>query len=188
MNNTISIEWLADHPAAVTILKEWFEDEWAPYYEPRGPGDAEQDLLEACSRDVLPIARVAFFNGAICGTAALKAESVSTHQHLTPWLAALLVAPAFRRRGVGEQLIAAVEETALWLGFDCICAGTGKEKGAPASLLRSRDWKFVEKGHAGASEVSIFRKALLHQGTTAAGSCIPPQRRRRSSSGTTSDN
>ena len=43
----------------------------------------------------------------------------------TPWLAALLLAPAFRRRGIGEGLGAGVEEMARDLRFPCIYAGTG---------------------------------------------------------------
>ncbi len=96
----------------------------------------------------------------ICGTAALKAESVTTHKHLTPWLAALLVAPESRRRGIGEQLIAAIEEKASQLGFKCIYVGTGEGSGTPESLIRNRGWKFIEKGPYFVSEASIFQKKI----------------------------
>ncbi len=157
---SLKIELLADHPEAIPILKEWFEREWEPYYGPAGPGNAQEDLRDSCNRDELPVALVAIYEGEVCGTAALKAESVSTHKHLTPWLAALLVAPAFRRRGVGEQLIAAIEEKASQLGYKCIYVGTGEGSGTPESLLRNRGWKFVEKEPYFVSEVSIFQKAL----------------------------
>ncbi|MFX0202147.1 MAG: GNAT family N-acetyltransferase, partial [Candidatus Hodarchaeota archaeon] len=121
--NTLHVGLLADHPQAIPILKEWFEREWAPYYGPDGPGDANKDLLDSCSRDELPVTLVAISDGEVCGTASLKAESVTTHKHLTPWLAALLVAPKFRRLGVGERLIAAIEEKAKQLGFHCLYVG-----------------------------------------------------------------
>lgn len=158
--NTLEVELLADHPEALLSLREWFEREWAPYYGPDGPGDATTDLRESCNREALPIAVVAILDGEVVGTAALKAESVSTHKHLAPWLAALLVRPEFRRRGIAEHLIAAIEKKAQELGFHSIYVGTGEGSGTPESALRKRGWEFVEKGPYFVSEVSIFQKAL----------------------------
>jgi GNAT superfamily N-acetyltransferase len=160
MVNTLQIELLADHIEAIPILVRWFELEWAPYYGPNGPGDAQKDIADSCNRDKLPVSLVAISDGKVCGTASLKAESVTTHKHLTPWLAALLVAPTFRRRGIANQLIAAVEEKARQLGFNSIYIGTGEGSGTPVSSLRNRGWEFVEKVPYFVSEVSIFKKAL----------------------------
>jgi GNAT superfamily N-acetyltransferase len=157
---SLQIELLADHPEAIPILREWFEREWEPYYGPAGPGNAEEDLRTSCNHDKLPITLLAIYEGKVCGTAALKAESVSTHKHLTPWLAALLVAPAFRRRGIGEQLIAAIEEKAGQLGYKLIYVGTGEGSGTPESSLRKRGWEFVEKQPYFVSDVLIFQKTL----------------------------
>lgn len=158
--NTVEMELLADHPEALPSLIEWFEREWAPYYGPDGPGDATADLLESCNREKLPIAMVAILDNEVVGTAALKAESVSTHKHLTPWLAALLVSSEFRRRGVARCLIAAIEDKARDLGFQVIYVGTGEGSGTPESQLRERGWEFIEKRPYFVSEVSIFQKAL----------------------------
>lgn len=160
IETTFRVELLADHLEAIPILRECFEREWAPYYGPDGPGDANKDLQDSCNRDKLPVALVAISDGEVCGTAALKAESVSTHKHLTPWLAALLVTPGFRRRGVGERLIAAIEKKAKQLGFRCLYVGTGEGSGTPESSLRKRGWEFVEKKPYFVSEVSIFQKTL----------------------------
>jgi GNAT superfamily N-acetyltransferase len=160
MTNVLHVELLADNPEALPILKEWFEREWAPYYGPEGPGDAHKDLHDSCNRDELPIALVAISDGEVCGTAALKVESVSTHKHLTPWLAALLVLPEFRRIGFAERLIAAVEDKAKQLGFRYVYVGTGEGSGTPESALRKRGWKFIEKSPNTLSEISIFQKAL----------------------------
>lgn len=157
---TLKLELLANHPEALPLLKEWFEQEWAPYYGPGGPGNAKADLMESCNRVELPIAIVAILDGEVVGTAALKAESISTHKHLTPWLAALLVRPKFRRRGIAERLIAGVEEKAYDLGFQSIYVGTSEGSGSSESSLRKRGWKFVEKGPYFISQVSIFQKAL----------------------------
>lgn len=160
MANDLRIELLADHPEAVPELVSWFEHEWAPYYGTNGPGDAEGDLRASCSRRELPLALVALFGEQLVGTAALKQESVTTHRHLTPWLAALLVAPEFRRKGIGGRLVAAVEDTARQLGFTSLYVGTGAGSATSERVLRARGWEFLEKKPYFVSEVSIFRKVL----------------------------
>jgi hypothetical protein len=84
----LRISLLADHPEVLPVLRKWLETEWADYYGPTGPGDAERDLTAFSSRERLPIGVVAFLGGELCGLAALKADSISTHKHLSPWAAA----------------------------------------------------------------------------------------------------
>ena len=160
MATVYRIEWLADHPGIVPTLVQWFEREWAPYYGPEGPGNALAELRDSSRCSKLPVALVAFCDGNICGTAALKTASVSTHHHLTPWLAALIVDPAFRRRGVGRRLIAAVEGLARRFDYDIIHAATGTKRKAPASLLRARGWVLTETVPHFVFPLSIFRKGL----------------------------
>ncbi|MGH8607612.1 MAG: GNAT family N-acetyltransferase [Gammaproteobacteria bacterium] len=52
---------------------------------------------------------MALRHGRVCGIAALKAESIASHRHLSPWAAAGLVKPSERGRGIGAQLLAALE-------------------------------------------------------------------------------
>ncbi len=158
--DNLRIELLADHPEALPMLRELFETEWSPYYGEGGPGNAEKDIQESCGRTELPIALVAIFNGEVCGTAALKKESVTTYPDLSPWLAALLVAPAYRNRGIGEQLIAAIEKLATQLGYNEIYVGTGEKSGMSESTLHKRSWEFVDKSDYYVSEASIYRKSL----------------------------
>ena len=75
MVNTLQIELLADHIEAIPTLERWFELEWAPYYGPNGPGDAQKDIADSCNRDKLPVSLVAISDGKVCGTATLKTES-----------------------------------------------------------------------------------------------------------------
>ena len=160
MVSQLTIGLLVDYPQAIPLLEAWFEREWAPYYGPDGPGNAGTDLRASCGRTELPIAFVAIIDGEVCGAAALKTESVTTYPHLTPWLAALLVLPSFRRRGVAERLIAAVEEKARELGFGHIYVGTGEGSGTPESALRKRDWEFIEKTPYLVADVVLSRKVL----------------------------
>lgn len=125
---------LADVPEAIPVLARWFVEEWEPYYGPAGPGDAARDLTECCNRDEIPIALVALnADGDAIGTVALKPESMDSHRHLSPWLAALLVAPDQRGRGVASKLVTAIEDEARRLGFTEIYTG--------ASGLRRGGWR-----------------------------------------------
>lgn len=156
----LKIEFLADHPEALPVLIELFESEWEPYYGPAGLGDAETDIKNSDSRTELPIALVAIFDGNICGTAALKMESVKTYPDFFPWLAALLVAPAYREQGIGEQLVIAIENLAKRLGYKKIYVGTGEKSGMSVATLNKRHWKFIDKSDYFISEAIIYRKSL----------------------------
>ncbi|MGH9794559.1 MAG: GNAT family N-acetyltransferase [Candidatus Acidiferrales bacterium] len=153
------IAYLADHPEAVPVLKEWFETEWADYYGPTGPGDAEQDLIAYSSREKLPVGLVAFCEGRLCGIAALKPDSIGTHTHLRPWAAAGLVTPRFRRRGIGASLVSALEDAARDLGYSTIYCGTSTAIG----LLKRNGWELMERVRYNGENVSIYQKALSQE-------------------------
>ncbi|MBC8258073.1 MAG: GNAT family N-acetyltransferase [SAR324 cluster bacterium] len=154
------IELIADHPEALAVLKGLFESEWEPYYGASGAGDAETDIKNSANRTELPIAVVAIFDGNICGTAALKMESVTTYPDFFPWLAGLLVAPEYRRQGIGEQLIIEIEKLAKQLGYENIYVGTGEKSGMSEITLDKRNWKYVDKSEYFVSEASVYKKKL----------------------------
>ena len=158
--DNLRIELLVDYPEALSILKELFESEWEPYYGKEGPGDAETDIKSSANRVELPIALVAIIGDEVCGTAALKMESVTTYPEYFPWLAGLLVAPSFRRQGIGEQLIVEIEKLAKQLGYREIYVGTGDKSGMSEITLDKRNWKFIDKSDYFISEASIYKKSL----------------------------
>jgi len=153
---SLRIEYLVDHPEAIPVLQVWFETEWAAYYGPGGPGNAEQDLMAYSSREKLPIGVVAYFEDQLCGIAALKPDSIQTHMHLGPWAAAGLVPPEFRRRGIGTSLIRALEAVAKEHGYSAIYSGTSTATG----LLERNGWQFMERVKYNGEDVSIYQKAL----------------------------
>ena len=152
----ITIALLADHPLATADLQRLFESEWSDYYGPDGPGDAAADLAAFCSRDALPVGVVALHEGTAIGVAALKAVSIDGYSQFTPWAAAALVAPGWRRRGVGARLIAALEDQARRRGHAAIYTGTASAQ----SLMRRLDWEYLETAHHRGEEVAVFRKRL----------------------------
>lgn len=156
MSANITLEYLADREDVISVLKEWFERDWAPYYGTDGPGNAEADLRECCNKTELPIAVVAFYDGKPCATAALKEESVTTHLHLSPWLAATLVAHEYRDKGIEPLLAAEIEQIARTLGYTKLYTGA-EPNYAP---LMGTGWTFLEKVPYYVSNAWIYMKEL----------------------------
>ena len=155
---TFAILHLCNVPDAVPVLARWFLQEWAPYYGPSGPGDAESDLREAADPAHLPICLVATEGDQPLGTIALKEGSVDSHRHLSPWLAAFLVASEHRRRGVGTALVSAVEQEARRLGFMRIYTATD----AAMTLLERRGWRAVDEAPTLRGTVTVYVLDLGH--------------------------
>jgi len=87
---------------------------------------------------------------------ALKAESIVTYSHLSPWAAAGLVKPNERGRGVGAHLLAAIEHEARALGYPHIYCGTSTAE----SLLRRGGWQLMERINHEGQDLGLYRKAL----------------------------
>lgn len=156
MVEALRIEYLADCPEVLSQLEKWFLQEWAPYYGPDGPGDAVEDLRSSCNRRALPITLIAFRGDELCATGALKAESVETHKHLGPWVAALLVTPKYRRQGIRGKLVEALEHLAKELGFKQLYYGAD----VTDRYLEGNGWEPLERVSYLTGEGSIYRKTL----------------------------
>lgn len=153
----VRIAPLSAYPQVMPLLRRWFKEEWPDYYGPGGEGDAAQDLRAfAGSGDELPFALVALRDGAVCGIAALKAESIASHAHLTPWAAAGLVEPGQRRVGIGALLLQGLADEARRRGHTFLYCGTSTSE----SLLQRQGWELLERVvHAG-QPLGVYRKAL----------------------------
>jgi N-acetylglutamate synthase-like GNAT family acetyltransferase len=99
---------------------------------------------------------VALRDGIVCGAAALKAESIESHKHLSPWAAAGFVNPALRGQGIGLQLLHALEVQAQVLNFPRIYCGTS----SAGTLLQRANWRHMERITHEGKALSIYEKAL----------------------------
>ena len=99
------IEYLADHPEFLPTLAQWQHNEWG-HLRPGDSVEARSARLQSYSqRDGIPLTVVALQNGELLGSASLVRNDMETRPELTPWLAGVLVAPEYRRRGVGAELV-----------------------------------------------------------------------------------
>ena len=111
MSRSLIVEPLARHPELIPLLAGWFVSEWPTWYGIGCEGNVTQDLQEfAASETSLPIGFVVFSNGTPTGAGALKAESIPSHKHLSPWAAAGFVIPEQRGQGVGAALLGKRED------------------------------------------------------------------------------
>jgi GNAT superfamily N-acetyltransferase len=156
MTRALSVEPLARHPGLVPLLAQWFVAEWPGWYGAGGPGNVLQDLRDfAASETRLPIGFVVFGDGAPAGAGALKAESIPSHRHLSPWAAAGFVVPQQRGRGIGAALLAAMVAHARALGYASVYCGTS----TAGSLLRRSGWSAIEVTQHAGKALTVFRSA-----------------------------
>lgn len=86
----------------------WAVDGWAL-------ADTEAFLRHATG-PAAPCVFVAEVEGRPVGTATLDTDDLPSRPDLSPWLASVLVLPAWRRRGIASALVQAVERHAVALG------------------------------------------------------------------------
>jgi N-acetylglutamate synthase-like GNAT family acetyltransferase len=101
----MTIEYLADYPAALPILAEWQHREWG-HLRAGDTVEKRRARLEGFSnRDRIPLTVVALDNSEVLGSASLIAHDMETRMELTPWLASVFVGEQHRRKGIGAELV-----------------------------------------------------------------------------------
>lgn len=137
MSEILCISPLGAVPWVIPTVARWFEEEWAPYYGPGGPGDARADLTRWCAQETLPTAILALNEaGEPLGIVAIKAEGLGSHLGLGPWLSALYVAKPQRRLGIASILIKSAARHAKSAGIRELYAASD----AAAPLFTRAGW------------------------------------------------
>jgi GNAT superfamily N-acetyltransferase len=154
----VAIDYLANHPWCAAELAEYFYDHWREIYQRRGVTvtAVRKAIEERTNVGSLPLAIVALHNGQAVGTATIKLQDLDCRPQLTPWLAGVMVAPAFRRQGVATALIERIVEEARRLGLPRLYLWT------PASeqMYARRGWSRLERLQYFDSEITIMDRDL----------------------------
>ena len=88
------------------LAAQWIYDEWARFESAATWAQNQQDLARALD----PLVSVPKFFGArvageLAGIASIVPHDLPTRPELGPWLANVLVQPAWRRHGIGRALV-----------------------------------------------------------------------------------
>ncbi len=108
----MEISYLADRPEFIEILAPWIVEHWRPFLLEETLESRIEKLRAHLNKEELPIAFVAHSGSEVYGTAALRVHDLPGREDLTPWLGGVFVGEAFRGKGIGTRLCAAVEEKA----------------------------------------------------------------------------
>lgn len=144
---------LRETPEAARLLAQAFKDAWPDFFADRSAAEIEEAMFTEGPE--LPAILVASVDGRIAGTVALRARSVETHEHLSPWVTGLWVEPGLRKLGFGRDLLNAIVKEASARGFQEIYAVTNTARW----LFDKLGWEAVEELLYHGEEVTLYRKA-----------------------------
>lgn len=153
---TFQLELLADNPHLIPTLARWRWEEWGHLTPDRQLDAWIKGLTERCNRDRIPLTVVALEAGQPVGQASLVHHDMETRQDLSPWLAGVLVQPAFRRRGFGSALVQAIEGHAMRMRIDRLYLYTNSAQ----ALYEKLGWEEIEREPYRGREVVIMQKRL----------------------------
>ena len=153
---TRKLELLADHPELCPTLARWRWEEWGHLTPDRPLQQWIERLTEHMHRDHIPLTVIAFDENQPAGLASLVFHDMDTRKDISPWLAGLLVAPAFRGRGHGAALVNAIEEKAAGLSVETLFLYTNSAQG----LYEKLGWEQIEREPYRGREVVIMSKIL----------------------------
>jgi predicted N-acetyltransferase YhbS len=102
---------LRERRSAIPILARWFFEEWFSL-DHRTIDEIQTALAETLTAISIPITFIAIWGDEVVGTVSLDPEDLPGFEHLSPWLASLYVAPAWRGKGVATRLVKHTKEFA----------------------------------------------------------------------------
>ncbi len=148
------IEFLADHPDAIETLARWHYGEWRELIPDWSLEKARRELAEHTGRITIPTTLVALEGTEVVGSASLLVEDLPEWKQLTPWVASVFVAPAWRGRGVGSRLVARAVEVAGQTGAATVYLLTPGQE----AFYRRLGWSVVEVASNPERRVTIMSR------------------------------
>jgi predicted N-acetyltransferase YhbS len=116
----ISIELLKNHPDTIPRLVQIWHQTLGSIWSPDVPlVRVEQNYQNHLHESDLPLTFVAFQDNKPVGMCSLR-ENDGIRPDLKPWLGSLVVDPDYQKRGIARQLMQAIKQKALDLGFETL--------------------------------------------------------------------
>lgn len=117
MNQKVKINFLVDCQQYIPYLANLHYEQIGKIWVPNASIErVTENLIKHSNRDQLPLTLVATTNNEPVGMVSLRMNDGIQLQH-TPWLASLVVDPAYRKQKIGEELIDATKKQASIFGY-----------------------------------------------------------------------
>lgn len=131
---------------------------WQAFFDgtDRTEDEDAADLLTLLGGDGFEVALVAELDGAVVGTCLMVRHELPPAHDLSPWLAGLVVAAEQRKRGIGADLVAAIEAHAIDRGVARIHLYTGTAEPFYARL----GWRVAERSIEDEEETVLMVRDL----------------------------
>lgn len=161
----ISLVPLSESPKQADLLLRWALELWGdhfPNYSPQDWADfysnSVQSNYETWEGDGQELVFVAKQGETTFGTISLvDFDELEEFRHLTPWIAAFIVNPELRGKGVGTQILALLEEKAISLGIEVLYLWT-EDQGA---FYRKRGYRLLASSKLGDLGIEVLQKDLV---------------------------
>ena len=142
-------------PEYLPVLAQWHHNEWLDL----NPGQTLTQRIEKMQAylddNFIPSTFVAK-DKTILGSASILANDMETRPQLSPWLASVFVAPEYRNRGVGTQLVLHVMAQAKNEGIKTLYLFTPDKTG----FYKNLGWHTLSVMNYHGHEVSIMQTTL----------------------------
>lgn len=152
----MEVDYLGNYQTSVPQIADWFYREWSYLYPERGIQDFERLVQERTARDRIPFALVALDDNLVIGTVSLKMYDMDDRFDLAPWLSGLYVPQAWRCRGVGSNLVRAMEAKAARMGFSELYLYTPES----VRFYSRLGWRILETKRYNGTPVTLMGRTL----------------------------
>lgn len=158
-SSIVSVELLADNPQLIPTVAEIRWREWGHPPEPESLDWWVEVTAREAGRESLPVTWVAIDSrGQALGAVGLGQFDIEERRDRSPWVLGMIVAAANRGRGIGGQLMQALEEWAYQYGYSQAWVATG---GRAIRFYQKCGWVLSERVDRSSGEtMSILTKSL----------------------------
>jgi GNAT superfamily N-acetyltransferase len=155
-NANLQIGLLADHPHHLATVAGWIYAQWLHGRPGMSLAFAETKFRGHLQRSAIPTTLIALAEATPIATASIYVDDLPERPDLGPWLAAVYVVPAWRRCGVGGQIVRATEDMARRLAIPQLYLFTPDQEHFYSQL----GWTTIGQAHDHGENVVVMTKLL----------------------------
>lgn len=153
----MKFELLADKPEAIDLVAHWYFEEWGRLNPDASVTSIARRLSQSMNRDKPPLLLLAVEDGAVLGAAELKVQEMAIYPDKEYWLGGVFVAPHYRGRGIGAQLVERIILLAGKFGIEELWLQTERLDGG---LYSVHGWQPFESICYRGANVLVMRKRI----------------------------